>query len=873
MEGLDENGDQTSPGDAAPRREKFWRDISELFIDALWEIDQDGSLRIDALNELHFDLSLIAGKALSYLIVQEPDCTEHAKRHRENTENIRHAVQGRWSFRNLEFQVAGWAGETRTLLVSGMPAFDEDGTYTGYSGAIADITERKLAEETARQNKIMAETGRQLQAVIAAAPICILLCRDEPPRIVLNNSAACDLFEASDAILRDTSLFGLLCDERDRRHVADRLAADGALDQFDALCRLPSGATRWGSFSIRRIESVGGVAFLVGIVDITRRKQSEAELIRAKEAAEEANRTKSAFLAMMSHEIRTPMTGIIGMADFMSKSRIDDDQRTYVDVIRSSARTLLTVLNDLLDYSKIEANRLSLDIIAFDAVSLMAETARLFWPKAEENACALTVDAGGLESLLVKGDPTRLKQVLGNLIGNAVKFTRKGQVVVRLRCDAGARIRLRFDVEDSGIGIAEAELGNLFLPFSQAGKGTTRKYGGTGLGLSISKKLVEMMGGDITATSRLGRGSVFSFTCLVEPATRGDLVIALSETVAVPPMAILLAEDNQVNRMVVKLGLEMRGHRITMVENGAQALKAAASQPFDLILMDMQMPEMDGTEATRRIRALPGPVAGVPIVALTADAIAEHRAAYMAAGLTDFLTKPIEWGQLDGLLARIQLARPGAATPPPPLHPPEPPERDAPGRLDLPGIDTADGLARMSGNVAAYYRLLVTVSEDQRGAIAEIARAVQHGDIPLAGRLAHTLKGVAGTIGATALLRTVRDLEAGLGHGDSRVLDELMTTAESELQRVITAIDACGHSQPRPCAVAVPPADLLARLERLRTMLEQYDCEAEDLLSEIRRDITDPELTAALNGLSERVGHFDFAGAVTKIDPLIQGLS
>jgi CheY-like chemotaxis protein len=380
--------------------------------------------------------------------------------------------------------------------------------------------------------------------------------------------------------------------------------------------------------------------------------------LEAKTAAEAANRAKSAFLAMMSHELRTPMTGVIGMADFLSKSPLDEDQRRYVDTMHSSAQTLLTVLNDILDYSKIEADRLTLDCVSFDAVTLVTETVQLFWPKAEENLSSISIDSGDFDTLVVKGDPTRIKQVLGNLIGNAVKFTTNGTTTVRLRRqNPGNHLFLMFEVEDTGIGISEADMARLFLPFSQANTGTTRTFGGTGLGLAICKRLVNLMGGEITATSQPGRGSVFRFTCRVEPGRREDLAAGRPQPIVVPPLTILLAEDNPINRMIVKVGLEQRHHRVTVVENGAQACEAAISQPFNVILMDMQMPVMDGIEATRRIRVLPPPASEIPIVALTADALPEHRVAYMAAGLTDFLTKPIEWDEVDAVLARVHLGK------------------------------------------------------------------------------------------------------------------------------------------------------------------------------------------------------------------------
>ena len=389
--------------------------------------------------------------------------------------------------------------------------------------------------------------------------------------------------------------------------------------------------------------------------DIRARKVVEADLLLAKSQAEASSRAKSAFLAVMSHEIRTPLTGVIGMADILSDTFLDEDQRLYIDTMRSSAKTLLTILNDIIDYSRIESNRLNVNSIVFDAVKVIAETVNLSIPSAVENMNSLTFDAGGFESLIVKGDDIRIKQVIGNLISNAVKFTRGGSILVRLRyLDNSNGYILIIEVEDSGIGISDGDMSRLFEPFTQLDPVITRRFGGTGLGLSISKRLAELMGGDISVTSKVAQGTCFRFACPVERGNGGTSTLAPPQISTIRPMAILLAEDNSINRMIVKIGLQQRGHHVTTVENGLQACEAAAQQRFDLILMDIQMPLMDGIEATRRIRLLPHPFSKAPIAALTADALPEHRAAYMEAGLTDFLTKPIDWSEVSAVLSRIQ---------------------------------------------------------------------------------------------------------------------------------------------------------------------------------------------------------------------------
>jgi len=382
------------------------------------------------------------------------------------------------------------------------------------------------------------------------------------------------------------------------------------------------------------------------------RLSAQIDTIRAeRERADAASRVKSQFLANVSHEIRTPMNGVLGMLQLLERTHLDSDQQEYVSTIRASGDGLLTLINDLLDYSKIEAGRLDLEEMAFDVTQTVQSVVRLLRPAATERGLRLVCRIADEVPTSVLGDPGRLRQVLTNLLGNALKFTRAGCVDLNLGWvrEKGDRIAVRFEVRDTGIGIRPEHLGKLFEPFHQGDASTTRKFGGTGLGLSISRRLVELMGGDLEVESEVGEGTVFKFEVLFRRADPAAVVGPVEETPARHeaeielakrlPARILLAEDNLINRKVAVKILERFGYDVEIAENGKQAVDRVANQSFDLVLMDMQMPEMDGLEATRKIRASdaqPRP----RIVALTANASTEDRDACAAAGMDDFLSKP-----------------------------------------------------------------------------------------------------------------------------------------------------------------------------------------------------------------------------------------
>jgi PAS domain S-box-containing protein len=424
--------------------------------------------------------------------------------------------------------------------------------------------------------------------------------------------------------------------------------------------RAKDGSLYWTAMTATPLMDITGAPrqYIFIRTDISPRKRAEAELIAAKKAADQANQAKSDFLAMMSHEIRTPMNGVLGFTSLLLETSLSEDQRHYVETVRSSGETLLALINDILDCSKVEAGQLTLESIRYDLWKILDEAAELMSVKASEKGLDLAVHRSATVPRLMMGDPARVRQVLLNLVGNALKFTATGHVHIKIKMAPDGAVRL--GVEDTGIGITPEQLPKLFHQFSQADSSTTRRFGGTGLGLAISKRLVELMGGQIGVESQIGQGTTFWFTL---PAPQAGLVAssrdAASTGVAATPtpsaspgpsLRILVAEDNPVNQVLAKSFLASLGHRVDVASTGREAIDLWSRLTYDLIFMDCHMPEMDGLQAAAEIRRLerertddgaPDTTgARVPIIAFTASAMANEREACTAAGMDGFLTKP-----------------------------------------------------------------------------------------------------------------------------------------------------------------------------------------------------------------------------------------
>ncbi len=527
--------------------------------------------------------------------------------------------------------------------------------------------------------------------------------------------------------------------------------------------------------------------------------KKNAELDRARKKADAATQTKSEFLAHMSHEIRTPMNAVMGLAQLMEKEPLLPDQLYMVRNIRTAGNSLLGILNDILDFSKIEAGQLRIVQRPFFLPPLLEQLQTLQGNMARSKGITLRVEASSEVTGGVVGDDLRLEQILSNLVGNAIKFTQQGEVLISAQAveSSPEMMRLRFEIRDSGVGMAPEVLSSLFTPFTQANDGITRRFGGTGLGLSICKRLTELMEGTIGVTSREGIGSTFWFELPFHRTTEEVAKQEKQRQQSVPTgprlkgLRILVVDDSELNRIVLLRALALEGAESKWAANGQQAIDFLKASPpkFDLVIMDMQMPVMDGLLATGILRGELG-LTELPVIAFTAGILPGERQKALDAGVNDFMTKPIELEEMVAVILRCS---------PPPLADeealmvPAPDENSTADSAavplpltpeELPGLNMVKGISNLGGDREFYGEIIGEMARIHGDDATKIRAAVAADDFQLGARIAHTLMGVARNLAANNIYGSARELEAELRDERRDRLDRLHLRLEEALKEL-----------------------------------------------------------------------------------------
>jgi PAS domain S-box-containing protein len=567
------------------------------------------------------------------------------------------------------FEHAGWVLFEDAVLFIAIHRGVRAARELAMRQAEAEQTNVRIEAEVRARTAELAASEERFRSLAAASPLGIFQFDASGNAIWANDRWGEILGLTSEESLGDGWLRALHPEDRD---AAVRTWREGRnTDDLEAEYRIVrNGEVRWVECRTRPFRSSGrGIEGYVGVgADVTDRRRAAEELLRAKEEAVAGSRAKSEFLATMSHEIRTPMNAVIGMTALLLDGDLAAEQRDSLETIRSSSESLLAIINDILDFSQIEERKLAVEERSFDLRTCLAEVLRMFALRAEAKGLRLASEVAPEVPAVIVSDATRVRQVLVNLVGNAVKFTEEGGVDVRVSAGppSAGRVPLVLEVEDTGIGMSAVETRRLFEPFRQADGSRTRSYGGTGLGLAISGRLAELLGGRLEVESSPGVGSTFRFTIPVAAAAAPSVAPAADGAPAIDrdlasrlPLRILVVEDNPVNQKIAVSMLRRMGYRPDVAENGFEALAALDRQPYELILMDMQMPVMDGLAATRAIRRRDALAVRPWIVALTANASEEDRSACFAAGMDDFLSKPVATKQLADALERRRTAPSG----------------------------------------------------------------------------------------------------------------------------------------------------------------------------------------------------------------------
>ncbi|MEE4262972.1 MAG: PAS domain S-box protein [Desulfobacteraceae bacterium] len=769
-------------------------------------------------------------------------------------------------------------GRTITCEWHNTGLINTEGTISGVLSVIQDITERKRAEQEITIQKAY------LEQLFEASTEAIAFI-NENDRVERINSQFTAIFGFSPGEVIGRSLDDtIIPPQRHQEGKAVKEEIKRGRHIFHETVRLrKDGRLLDVSVTGMPISIEGKDAGVYAIYrDISSQKKAEQELKKAKTAAEEATRAKSFFLANMSHEIRTPLNAIIGLSHLARETQLTLQQLDYQEKIHASAYTLLRLIDDILDFSKIEAGKLDLEKVNFNLEEVLERMSSIISVKSNEKGIRFLLQVSDSIPNHLRGDALRLEQVLLNLTSNAVKFTSKGEVSVTVESveESEQEAFLRFVVSDTGIGMSPEQIEQLFQPFHQADFSITRKYGGTGLGLAICKRLLEMMDSEIQVQSTLGQGSQFTFMVRFEKAEGEgpEMIAGISKEFAKELLTgyrILLVEDNETNLQVARELLEQAGLEVVTAANGLEAVAMAARERLDGILMDLQMPVMDGLTAAREIRKGPAPPE-LPILATTASALAADREECLAAGMNDHIAKPIKPEILYKTL--VHRLRPDIDVNAYVNHmkTAEPVSLEPAGGLPwLEGVDLKAGLGAVNNDWKLYMKLLYNFRNRHQNIKEEIQTELGGGNLVAAQRMAHTIKGVAGTLGANGLAEISSQLESAIKNEGGDLIPALLDSFAKEVARVMAALDTFinnedagrtegaaggGEFEIQPPKILETPL-LKKLLQELSDLIDKRDSDVIKLVAEIKTLLGPYNISNNFLKLEAHINSFKFEQA------------
>jgi PAS domain S-box-containing protein len=781
------------------RSEARFRDLVESLSDWIWETDLDGVYTYCYCSAIKEGM-IGHERMIGHKFYEIPSLA----RKQQAYDFFRSMLNNPRSFFDFENLYVLENGKKYYYSSSGVPIYDDNGKLVGFRGIARDITGKRKAEEDLQKSR-----ERYMLAVKGSRDG--IWDWDIEKNQAFFSVRLKEMLGYNERDLSDSfdSLISLIHPEE--KSVFEKFLESylhGETEEFSIEFRCRNKGGNYGWYQARGLalrDGDGRPYRMAGsLTDITARRDAEREIERTlleleqvidelhsandraeelRKSAEKANVAKSEFLANMSHEIRTPMNGVVGMVDLLLKTPLNEDQKRYAEVVKTSSEKLLAIINDILDFSKIEANRLELENVDFELLPIVTEVVDLFSLAASEKKIELKVEVANEIPKMLVGDPNRLRQVLLNLIGNAVKFTETGSVTIGVTCEDRQKKKavIRFAVVDTGVGIPEEARKSLFSAFTQVDGSITRKFGGTGLGLAISRQLVELMGGHLDFSSKVGVGSEFFFSIpfkitqkkkeeITEEVVpqRSDLPedrpLPLPKNDSTPSdkkvLKALLVEDNETNQIVASTMIENLGFMVEIAGNGVDAVNMMLEKHYDMVFMDCQMPELDGFAATRMIRN-----SGlennrrVPIIAMTASALAGDREKCLDAGMNDYLAKPFRIHELEEVIRRWIELNPDdtLANFQGPL----------PGQVDSEIFNYSDVLQRMMNNDKLVKTLIRSFINETPSIILKLEKSFSEGNLTDAATFAHSIKGSAANIGAEKLSRQARQLEQRIKNKES----------------------------------------------------------------------------------------------------------